>query len=243
MELVNKNEICIPHSYLIKYGIITSNRSNNMLQMLEQYELEEGNDYSLQNVLQIRKQGGTVIKKEYTLHPRAFIEILLGSKNVGIFYRKILVGYLFNNKTNNSLINQFDYYKDLVNEFRSNINTNGYIYVISTDIENVYKIGRSIDVNHRISQLQSGCVNSINILYSHETTNYVLLENIVHKVLSKYKFNIREHFKINLEYIKKIIKISDIKMNSCNENNINYIFEQIDLCLSKNILEIEDYNI
>ena len=81
LDLVEKDEMCIPHELLIEYGIVTTERSNNVLQMLDQFDAIENKDYDLLNVQQVRKQGGTVIKKEYTLHPRLFKLCLMRSKN------------------------------------------------------------------------------------------------------------------------------------------------------------------
>ena len=81
LDLVEKDEICIPHKYLIKYGIVTTTRSNNVLQMLDQFDAIKDKDYQLLNVQQPVKQGGVSIKKEYTLHPRLFKLCLMRSKN------------------------------------------------------------------------------------------------------------------------------------------------------------------
>ena len=81
IDLVEKDEICIPHELLIEYGVVTTERSNNVLQMFDQFDAIENKDYDLLNVQQVRKQGGTVIKKEYTLHPRLFKLCLMRSKN------------------------------------------------------------------------------------------------------------------------------------------------------------------
>jgi hypothetical protein len=81
LDLVEKDEICIPHEYLIKYSVITTERSNNVLQMFDQFDAIENVDYNLLNVQQVRTQRGTVIKKQYTLHPRLFKLCLMRSKN------------------------------------------------------------------------------------------------------------------------------------------------------------------
>ena len=63
------------------YSIVTTTRSNNVLQMLDQFDAIKDNDYQLLNVQQPVKQGGVSIKKEYTLHPRLFKLCLMRSKN------------------------------------------------------------------------------------------------------------------------------------------------------------------
>ena len=80
IELVSKNECCIHHNMLQKYDIITmKGTTNDIKKMLEQYEMIEYKDFDLRNVSQVRPQGGTVIKNEYYLHPRAFKICLMRS--------------------------------------------------------------------------------------------------------------------------------------------------------------------
>ena len=82
LDLVEKDTICIPHEYLIKYGVITTkNDSYTIIRILNQFEPIENEDYQLHNVVELRTQGGTGIKKEYTLHPRLFKLCLMRSKN------------------------------------------------------------------------------------------------------------------------------------------------------------------
>jgi hypothetical protein len=66
LDLVEEDKICIPHEYLIKYGVITmENKSSHVLRVLNQFDPIENKDYRLTNVGQPVKQGGIVIKKEY----------------------------------------------------------------------------------------------------------------------------------------------------------------------------------
>ena len=85
LNLVDKNEICIPHKYLVEYGIITiENDSAKILRIINQFEPIENIDYLLDNVVEQIKPGrggGTKYKKEYTLHPRLFKLCLMRSKN------------------------------------------------------------------------------------------------------------------------------------------------------------------
>ena len=81
LDLVEEDKICIPHEYLIKYGVITTEKSSDIIRILNQFEPIENEDYRLRNVAQPVKQGGVSIKKEYTLHPRLFKLCLMRSKN------------------------------------------------------------------------------------------------------------------------------------------------------------------
>jgi hypothetical protein len=82
IELVSKDECCIHHNMLQKYGILTlKGTTSDIKRMFDQYELEENLDYNLHNVMQVRLNRGEVIKKEYYLHPNAFKICLIRSKN------------------------------------------------------------------------------------------------------------------------------------------------------------------
>ena len=80
VELVSKNECCIHHNMLQKYGIISLKKgSTDIKRILEQNEFEENKDFEIRNVAELRSQGGTSNKIEYYLHPRAFKICLMRS--------------------------------------------------------------------------------------------------------------------------------------------------------------------
>ena len=86
------------------------------------------------------------------------------------------------------------------------------MYILSTDIPNVYKIGETKnDIKYRKSTLQTACVKSIEILQDYNTSNKKILEDIAHYILDYYrcKYN-REHFRCNISYITNILEISCI---------------------------------
>ena len=79
LELVSKDECCIHHNMLQKYGIISlKNGSTNIKRLLEQNEFIENEDYLLLNVEE-HLSSGTKYKNEYYLHPDAFKICLMRS--------------------------------------------------------------------------------------------------------------------------------------------------------------------
>ena len=75
-----KNECCIHHNMLQKYGISNlKGTTNDIKKLLEQNDFIENEDFNLRNVSQVRENRGTVIKNEYYLHPRAFKICLMRS--------------------------------------------------------------------------------------------------------------------------------------------------------------------
>ena len=80
LELVSKNECCIHHNLLQKYSIISLNKgSTDIKRIIQQYEFEEHKDYENREGAVLRPQGGTSVKIDYYLHPRAFKICLIRS--------------------------------------------------------------------------------------------------------------------------------------------------------------------
>ena len=81
LELTTQEgEFVVHHEKLIEYGIVTSNRSSTIKEKLDALELVENEDYNLQDILQVRKNRGDVIKKVYMLTPEAFKNCLLRAR-------------------------------------------------------------------------------------------------------------------------------------------------------------------
>ncbi len=78
MNLIDKDDFCIPHNYLIEYNIISNSKGNiqNIKDILKQYNFKIEIDYKVMEVHYLR---GT--KKEYILHPDTFKLCLIRSKN------------------------------------------------------------------------------------------------------------------------------------------------------------------
>jgi prophage antirepressor-like protein len=109
-------------------------------------------------------------------------------------------------ENNQQLQKQLEYYKEKTFEQTPLDQT---LYVMSTDKDNVFKIGKTNqNTKSRKSQLQTACVEDINILYEFKTSNSKLLEELVHYSLHKYRSNSgREHFFCNLDFIKMTINV------------------------------------
>jgi len=82
LELVGKDECCIHHNYLQKYGILTLKKgTSDVKQLLNQYKYELHNDYLIRNVSD-QVKSGTKYKNEYYLHPDSFkLCLMISLKN------------------------------------------------------------------------------------------------------------------------------------------------------------------
>ena len=86
IELVSKKECCIHHNMLEKYGVLTLNKGTSRVkELIDQYEFKNNIDFHLSEVREVRIQGGSCIKNEYYLHPRAFKICLMRSKNMKVY--------------------------------------------------------------------------------------------------------------------------------------------------------------
>jgi prophage antirepressor-like protein len=96
-------------------------------------------------------------------------------------------------------------YQELVYE---EINKPETVYVFTTDIVGVYKIGKTMNINARKSSSNTLLVYDIQTVYEHNTNCARLVEEIVHYILDHYRSNSnRELFRCDINYIKKIINI------------------------------------
>ena len=73
----HEGEFIVHHEKLIEYGIMSSKQSWAVKQKLDALGLVEDEEYNLQDVLQVRKNRGTIVKKVYMLTPEAFKKCLM----------------------------------------------------------------------------------------------------------------------------------------------------------------------
>lgn len=131
---------------------------------------------------------------------------------------------LNSNKQLQNKIQELEYFKELSYQ---ELPLEETVYCFSTDIENVYKIGKTTTKSTtRKSGIQTPCVLDIQILHEIKTIDCDILEKIVHYSLSKYRLGRREHFNCRLEHIKFV-------MNKC-AKFVNTIG-----CVRQNITEKE----
>ena len=86
LELVLKNECCIHHKMLVKYGIVSlKSGTSDIKRLIEQYEFDD-EDYLLRNVAE-QVKSGTKYRKEYYFHPDSFKLCLIRSLNTKKYAR------------------------------------------------------------------------------------------------------------------------------------------------------------
>ena len=81
LEICDKEgQFVVEHTKLVEYGVMTSTRSNKVKEKLELLNLENEEDFNLHDIVQVRENRGTVIKKIYTLTPEAFKKCLMRAR-------------------------------------------------------------------------------------------------------------------------------------------------------------------
>lgn len=94
-------------------------------------------------------------------------------------------------------------------EYKKN---DGYIYVIkaSPDFDNIYKIGRSKNLKNRLSNHMSSHADNFEVLYVYKSSDVNSVETCVKTYIKSYKYRkYKEVYKIDLEYLKKLIQRCD----------------------------------
>jgi hypothetical protein len=136
------------------------------------------------------------------------------------------------------------------------IEKNEHVYILSTDIPHVYKVGETKkDVKHRMTTLQTGNVKNIKSLHACKTSNKKLLEDIAHYILDYYRCKSnREHFRTDPTYIYNILELSSIFLHTLKSSYENIskkelidiiiekinVFDKQNITLVENILETSD---
>jgi hypothetical protein len=97
IELVNKDDCCIHHNLLQKYGISKlKGGTADIKKILIQNKFEENKNYTLRNVSESAPSGGCTHKIEYYLYPTSFKICLIRSKNTQIYARYYLLLEIWN---------------------------------------------------------------------------------------------------------------------------------------------------
>ena len=117
------------------------------------------------------------------------------------------------------------------------IEKNKNVYIFSCDKSNIYKIGKSKDVEQRKKQLQTANVDTIIIHHTRPTSDDYLLELIVHSILDQYRCKSNgEHFTANLDYMKMVIDMAEIFFDTLKSTYEYITKEELLLKINDNIL-------
>ena len=112
-----------------------------------------------------------------------------------------------------------------------------YLYIFSTDKRGYYKVGRTrITPKKRKDGLQTACVDDIEILFEYRTHNSIILEDVVHYILDRYRSNSnREHFQCDVNFIKMIIELAGGMLNTLKSAYPDIIREELIERVNENV--------
>ncbi|KAJ3064330.1 hypothetical protein HK102_008232, partial [Quaeritorhiza haematococci] len=87
-----------------------------------------------------------------------------------------------------------------VNKKYEEIETTGFVYLVKTD--GGFKVGRTKNIDQRVGGLQTSNAEDVEVLLKFPTSDPVLLEHVIHKVLDPYRRRSkREYFECDPGYI------------------------------------------
>jgi phage anti-repressor protein/predicted GIY-YIG superfamily endonuclease len=115
-----------------------------------------------------------------------------------------------------------DKVKSLQKDRKPKINPQkGVIYVFrtpDTPENNLYKIGRTIDLKKRLQSHSSGLSEDIDVLFIQEVNDVNKIEKCAKEVMKKFQYRkYKEVYQVNIDVIKFIIKNCDIFYTLLNE--------------------------
>jgi len=187
IELISKDECCIHHDMLQKYGISSLNSTtNDIKKMLIQNELIETEDFKLGNVSQFNSNGGRGNKNEYFLHPRAFKLCLMRSLKTKLYAKYYLL-----------LEECIKYFNDYQNELKEK-------YIIKLK----FKIDKK---DNKIDKLEE----KLNILINDNKNTKKINEEI--KNMNKEIIKRSKKMEIQLNEALEKLDISNDKLDDANE--------------------------
>jgi phage anti-repressor protein len=111
--------------------------------------------------------------------------------------------------------------QQLENNQKPKINSNKkIIYVfraLNTDLT-LYKIGKTINSKTRFSKHNSSLANDLEVLFQYETDNIDQVESCIKALMKKAQYRkYKEVYRVDLDIIKKTIKICDAEINEINK--------------------------
>jgi hypothetical protein len=101
------------------------------------------------------------------------------------------------------------------------------LYIFSSDKPNYFKVGMSIETKNRKKPIQGAHIDDTKTIFEYKCSHDVILEKVVHYVLSKYRACRREFFHCNSEYIQNIIKIVGCVVDTCASSYENIHVEDL----------------
>ncbi len=106
-----------------------------------------------------------------------------------------------------------------------NISKSGYVYIFHNELygNEIYKIGRSINVDNRIKNYKTYYYKKTKILFiSLLCVNNIKAEFVIHKILSIYRLDIGEFFNVKLDIAINVINniVNNINNNCSYYDNI-----------------------
>jgi len=181
-------------------------------------------DYKIKNIKRENGGSGGHNYEVITLTPEAAKKLCLSTKSkigtqVQQYFLDIEVAlYKYKNYIIEGMNQKI---QQLENNQKPKINSNKkIIYVfraLNTDLT-LYKIGKTINSKTRFSKHNSSLANDLEVLFQYETDNIDQVESCIKALMKKAQYRkYKEVYRVDLDIIKKTIKICDAEINEINK--------------------------
>jgi hypothetical protein len=224
IELVEKNECCIHHNMLQKYGVTAlKGGTSHVREMLNQYKFINNEDYLLTNVRE-QLPSGTKYKNEYYLHPRAFKKCLMRSRNTNIYADYYLL-----------LEECVKYFNDYQKELDKR-------YIIKLKTKLIKKDNKICKLEEKLNTIiksnEETKIMNEKLLKSNEETNKKLAEtsNEV-KLLLKINKRLDDHNHIIEDKLEEVHE--DLKDTN---HKLDYTCKKLDIAVEKRVPDTDNKN-
>ena len=225
IELVSKDECCIHHNMLQKYGILTLKKgTTDIKNLINQNNFIENEDFELRNVSELRPQGGTSNKNEYYLHPEAFKICLIRSLKT----KKYAKYYLLLEKC-------IKYFHDYQTKLTEN-------YIIKLKSKIIKKDNKIDSLEVKMDKLLKSNEESNKI--NKETNNkYNEILKVNEELLSRSKKSEKNDRKMKQQLEDITINLDDIKEELTESNTkLNYACKKLDIAVEDRVPKTDNQN-
>jgi hypothetical protein len=233
IELVNKDDCCIHHNLLQKYGISKlKGGTADIKKILIQNKFEENKDYTLRNVSESAPSGGCTHKIEYYLHPTSFKICLIRSKNTRVYARyylllEICIKY-FNDYQNKLKEKYIIIYKNKIDEQKN-------LLIVKDD--KIDKLEHKLDIIIEDNK-QTNIINEKLLEYSKQTKimNEKLLEDNKHtKIMNEKLLEYAKNSNIKLDETLEELEITNEKLD-ITDRTLNIVTQKLNIAVEDRVI-------
>jgi phage anti-repressor protein/predicted GIY-YIG superfamily endonuclease len=224
-ETTSQTDFVIKLSAIAKW--LNTHKQSIVTTLKRSYKI--GFDYIVTKPINhIKKDPRSNHYKEYMLSPDCFKRVCMLSKSgnaemVRTYFIEVEKAFLkYRMQTEEGMKKEIERLERNQRNKAVPSNAPGYIYIIraSTDKDNLYKIGRTKDLQKRLRNYNTGNADDVEVLYVYRTDMIVGTESCVKAWLKEHQYRkYKEVYQADLDMIKKLIE-------SCGEMGAKIMYKK-----------------